>query len=64
MLCRRIRALREQAGLTQMQVAEALSVSQAAYSRLEKGEIEISMTKLFALGELYGIAPYTFLDGL
>lgn len=53
MMCRRIRLLREQAGLTQMQVAEVLSISQAAYSRLEKGEVEISLMKLIALGELY-----------
>ncbi|MFN9911755.1 MAG: helix-turn-helix domain-containing protein, partial [Pirellulaceae bacterium] len=39
-LCRRIRGLRIAAGLTQMQVAEVLGVSQAAYSRLEHGEIE------------------------
>lgn len=39
-----------------MAVAAALSVSQAAYSRLEKGEIEVSVSKLFVLSELYGIS--------
>jgi len=52
------------AGLTQMQVAEALSVSQAAYSRLEKGEVEVSLTKLFVLGELYGVSLHALIDGI
>jgi transcriptional regulator with XRE-family HTH domain len=51
-----MRRLRESAGLTQMAVAAALSVSQAAYSRLEKGEIEVSVSRLFVLSELYGIS--------
>lgn len=53
MMCRRIRLLREQGGYTQVQVAEVLGISQAAYSRLEKGEVEISLIKLIALGEFY-----------
>lgn len=63
-LCRRIRGLRERAGLTQVQVAEALCVSQAAYSRLEKGEVEVSLTKLFALSELYGVTLQTMIEGI
>lgn len=63
-LCRRIRGLRESAGLTQCAVAESLGVSQAAYSRLEKGEIEISVTKLFGLSELYGVPIQSLLDGV
>jgi len=47
-----------------MQVAEVLCVSQAAYSRLEKGEIEISLTKLFALSELYGVPLQKLLEGI
>lgn len=47
-----------------MQVAEALCVSQAAYSRLEKGEVEISLTKLFVLGELYGVSLQKLIEGI
>jgi DNA-binding XRE family transcriptional regulator len=54
-LCRRIRALREYHKLTQFEVAERLGVSQAAYSRLEKGEIEVSVMKLMALCEIYDV---------
>ncbi|MGA1785131.1 MAG: helix-turn-helix domain-containing protein [Pontimonas sp.] len=54
-MCRRIRALREYHKFTQLEVAERLGVSQAAYSRLEKGEIEVSVMKLIALSEIYDI---------
>jgi DNA-binding XRE family transcriptional regulator len=64
MICRRIRGLRERAGLTQNEVAEKLCVSQAAYCRLERGEIEISLTRMIALGELYGVPLHSLLEGL
>jgi transcriptional regulator with XRE-family HTH domain len=56
--------LRITAGLTQMQVAEVLGVSQAAYSRLEHGEIEVSISKLFALAELYRISLEQLIVGI
>jgi transcriptional regulator with XRE-family HTH domain len=56
--------LRIAAGLTQMQVAEVLRVSQAAYSRLEHGEIEVSLSKLFALAELYRITLEQLIVGI
>lgn len=55
-MCRRIRGLRQHAKLSQMQVAETLCISQAAYCRLEKGEVEIPLSKLFSLSELYGMS--------
>lgn len=54
-LCRRIRALRDYHKLTQFEVAEKLGISQAAYSRLEKGEVEVSVMKLIALCEIYDV---------
>lgn len=63
-MCRRLRSLREGAGLTQMQVAEALRISQAAYSRLEKGEVEVSLSKLVALAELYSVSLLVLIDGI
>jgi transcriptional regulator with XRE-family HTH domain len=50
--------------MTQSEVAEKLCVSQAAYCRLERGEIEISLTRMIALGELYGVPLHQLLDGL
>lgn len=54
-LCRRLRALREARELTQSAVADALKMSQASYCRLERGEIELSLSRLMALSELYGV---------
>jgi transcriptional regulator with XRE-family HTH domain len=47
-----------------MEVAEALGISQAAYCRLEKGEVEIALTKLFMLSELYQMSLYQLIDGI
>lgn len=57
-----MRALRENKGLTQAQLAEMLGVSQAAYSRFEKGEVEITLSKLFRLVEIYSINVSSLLD--
>lgn len=63
-MCRRLRYLREQAGLTQSEVAEHLCVSQAAYCRLEKGEVEIALTKLFVLSELYRVSLHQMIEDI
>lgn len=63
-MCLRMRALREKAGMTQYQVAEALSVSQAAYSRLEKGEVEVSLSKLIALSEFFDVPLSDLINGI
>lgn len=63
-LCERIRYLRQKAGFTQVQVAEKLAVSQAAYCRLEKGEIEFTVSKLFELSDLYGVSASELLNKL
>lgn len=63
-LCRRIRALREYNKLTQFEVADRLGISQAAYSRLEKGEIEVSVLKLMALSEVYGVQLHELLKDI
>lgn len=64
MLCSRIRELRIKAGYTQIELAERLGVSQAAYSRLEKGEVELSITKLMELCAIYGVRPLHLLEGI
>lgn len=63
LLCSRIRALRVKAGYTQIELAALLGISQAAYSRLEKGEVEISVTKLMDICAIYGVRPTTLLEG-
>ena len=64
LLCSRIRSLRMKAGYTQMELAERIGISQAAYSRLEKGEVEVSITKLMELCAIYGVRPTDLLEGV
>jgi transcriptional regulator with XRE-family HTH domain len=52
------------AGYTQMELAERIGISQAAYSRLEKGEVEVSITKLMELCAIYGVRPTDLLEGV
>lgn len=59
-----MRHLRVEAGYTQLDVAEKLGISQAAYSRLETGEVDITITKLIDLAELYGMGLTTITEGL
>ena len=63
LICSRIKSLRARAGLTQSAVAEVLGISQAAYSRLETGEVEVSVIKLLELCNLYGVRARDMVDG-
>lgn len=48
--------MRSDAGVRQSVVAERLGISQAAYSRLETGEVEITVVKLLELCDFYGVS--------
>ena len=63
-MCRRLRSLRESTGYTQQTVARWLSISQAAYSRLESGEVELTLSKLILLGELYDVELILMIQGI
>ena len=52
-LCSRIRKMRRETEKTQKEVADYMGISQAAYSRLEKGEIEITVQKLLLWRKKY-----------
>lgn len=41
--------------MTQLEVATRLGISQAAYSRMEKGEVELSIMRLILLSEVYDV---------
>ena len=63
-LCARLKRMRCETGRTQKDVADYMGISQAAYSRLEKGEIDISMQKLFILSDLYRISVEKIIMGI
>ena len=53
---KRIRDLREDADLTQVQVAEILGTSQTVYARYERGASEMPIRHLIALAKLYRVS--------
>ena len=54
--CRMIRDLREDADLTQGEVAKALGTSQTMYTRYERGENELPIRHLVSLCDLYQVS--------
>ena len=53
--CRIIRDLREDADMTQEQVAAVLGSSQTMYARYERGANEMPIHHLISLCRLYGV---------
>jgi transcriptional regulator with XRE-family HTH domain len=52
-----VRQRRIAAGQTQEEVSELLGISQAQYSRLERGQVAMKLDTLFRLGEIIGFEP-------
>ena len=52
----RIRDLREDADMTQKEIAEKLGMSQTGYSKYETGENDIPTVILIKLSEFYGVS--------
>ena len=63
-LCSRLRRMRKETDRTQKDVATYMGISQAAYSRLEKGEIELTVQKLFLLSDLYCVPVDKIIRGI
>lgn len=51
----RLRELREDNDLTQQQIADILQCTQAAYSKYENGQRNISVDILIKLANFYGV---------
>ena len=56
MITNRIRDLREDNDMRQIDIAKILNVSQAQYSRIETGENEITLDSLIRLSNLYKVS--------
>jgi DNA-binding XRE family transcriptional regulator len=59
-----LKEYRQQSGMTQDYVAEALNVSRQAVSKWETGSAEPSTSNLLALAKLYGVDPGDLLKGV
>lgn len=58
----KIKGIRELKNLTQEYMAEQLDISQAAYSKLEKGTTKISQDKLNKIAEVLEVNPEDISD--
>lgn len=64
LIATRIRKAREQAGYTQVDMADALGMSQANINKLELGKGNLTLNNLFKIADLFGLSPVYFLGGV
>ncbi|WP_228438563.1 helix-turn-helix domain-containing protein [Chryseobacterium pennae] len=57
MIGNKIKNIRELKNFTQEYMAEKLDISQAAYSKLEKGDIKVSSEKLCQIAKILDVNP-------
>ncbi len=62
-VAKRIRSLREDAGLTMQEMAEAAGIDVAGYAALEAGESDMSFTVLYRCAERLGVDIVDLLTG-
>jgi transcriptional regulator with XRE-family HTH domain len=58
---KRLKKARQEAGLTQVQVAEKLGSSQAYISKVESGQLRVDVLELKRFAKLYGKSTTHFL---
>jgi transcriptional regulator with XRE-family HTH domain len=59
---KRLRALRQAAGLTQVQLAEMAGLTQSFISRLEQGKTDVSVSHMVAIANAVGVRPSDLLE--
>lgn len=62
MYYKRIRELREDNDLTQAHIAKLLNTTQQHYSRIEKGQTEISADRVVILAKFYNVSTDYILE--
>lgn len=61
-IAQKLKALRKKKSLTQAVVADALHMSQNAYSLLEAGKTKIDVERLYQIAAFYEVSVYDILD--
>ena len=60
-IAERIVRMRKEKGITQVQLAETLGVTQSMVSRIEKGELRLNGEVIIKISTLYGVSADTIL---
>jgi transcriptional regulator with XRE-family HTH domain len=53
----KIKTIRQAKNLTQEQIADLLNMSHSGYSKIERGEIDLNMTRLEQIAKLFNMQP-------
>lgn len=63
-VCENIRKIRELSGLTREFVASELNLSPSGYGKIERGEVDLTISRLFEIAEVLKVSPSSliFLD--
>jgi transcriptional regulator with XRE-family HTH domain len=61
-ICEKLKSLREKHGYAQQEVADALNMSQNAYSLLENGITKLDVERLYAIAEFYKVSIHYLLE--
>ena len=61
--CQNLKAARKESGLTQKQVARALSVVESCYANWEQGRTEPNVEMLRKLGDIFNVSLDELING-
>ncbi len=61
-ICNRLRELRKQKEMTQLEVSEKLYMSQNAYSEMESGKRKIDINRLQQFSEIFNVPIQYFFE--
>ncbi len=56
-----IRKIRELKGLTREYVAAELKMSSSGYGKIERGEVDLTISRLFKIAEVLNVSPSSIL---
>jgi transcriptional regulator with XRE-family HTH domain len=57
-----IKNIRQQCNMKQEEVAQQMGISQAAYSKLENNQTELTVRHCKVLSKIFGVNVYEYLD--
>lgn len=61
-ISRNIKRLREERGMSQEEMALALEMSTSGYSKVERGSVDMSVTKVEQIAQLLSVKPAVLFD--
>jgi transcriptional regulator with XRE-family HTH domain len=57
-----IRLLREMMNLTREQMASDINMSLSGYGKMERGEVDITVSRLYEIADVLGVSPEVILN--